>query len=45
MKQASEREPQRQDMKLALANLYVRDLRYDDALQIFNTLLQAGSEV
>ncbi len=40
MQKASDKEPDRQDMKLALANLYVRDLRYDDALKIYNALLQ-----
>ena len=41
MKSASDQEPDRRDMKLALANLYVRDLRYDESIQIYNGLLQA----
>jgi tetratricopeptide (TPR) repeat protein len=32
-------EPQRRDLKLALANLYVRAERYDEAIQIFQSLL------
>jgi tetratricopeptide (TPR) repeat protein len=40
IQKASEKEPERQDLRLALANLYVSDLRYDDALKIFNALLQ-----
>ena len=40
--QASQgREPDRKDLKLALANLYVRDQRYDEAIQLFQTLLQS----
>jgi tetratricopeptide (TPR) repeat protein len=38
---ASEREPQRRDLKLMLANFDVRAERYDDAIKIFQTLLQA----
>ncbi len=41
LQKASEKEPDRRDMKLALANLYVRDLHYDDALKIYAALLQA----
>jgi tetratricopeptide (TPR) repeat protein len=41
IQKASEKEPERRDMKLALANLYVRDLRYDDAMKLYNGLLQA----
>jgi tetratricopeptide (TPR) repeat protein len=41
MKTSSDKEPERRDLKLALANLYVRDLRYDEALKIFSDLLQA----
>ncbi len=40
MQGAIEREPHRRDLKLALANLYVRAERYDDAIQIFEALLQ-----
>jgi len=40
--QASQgKEPDRRDLKLALANLYVRDQRYDEAIQLFQTLLQS----
>jgi Flp pilus assembly protein TadD len=40
--QASQgKEPERRDLKLALANLYVRDQRYDEAIQLFQTLLQS----
>ena len=38
---ASENEPERKDMKIALANLYVRDLKFDEALKIYTSLLQA----
>lgn len=41
MQTASDKEPDRRDMKLGLANLLVRDLRYDDAIRIYNALLQA----
>ncbi|HEV2199391.1 MAG TPA: tetratricopeptide repeat protein [Bryobacteraceae bacterium] len=41
MQEASDKEPERRDMKLALANLFVRDLRYDDAIRIYNTLVQS----
>jgi tetratricopeptide (TPR) repeat protein len=37
----SAKEPDRKDLKLALANLYVRDQRYDEAIQLFQTLLQS----
>ena len=37
---SAEKEPERRDLKLALANLYVRDQRYDEAIQLFQTLLQ-----
>ncbi len=39
MKQAVDREPSRRDFKLALANLYVRDEKYDDAIAMFQQLL------
>jgi len=35
-----DREPERSDLKLALANLYVRVERYDEAIQIFQKLLE-----
>jgi tetratricopeptide (TPR) repeat protein len=38
---ASAREPDRRDLKMALANLYARDMRYDDSIRIFSALLQA----
>jgi len=39
--QASQgKEPDRRDLKLALANLYVRDQRYDEAIRLFEALLQ-----
>lgn len=41
MQKASQEAPERRDMRLALANLYVRDLRYDDAIKIYSDLLQA----
>ena len=41
MQASQQKEPDRRDLKLALANLYVRDQRYDDALQLFQTLLQS----
>lgn len=34
-----QRDPQRRDVKLALANLYVRAGRYDEAIQLFQGLL------
>ena len=37
---ASAKEPDRRDLKLFLANLYARDMRYDDSIKIFNGLLQ-----
>ncbi len=40
MKKASEREPQRRDLKLYLANLYVRAERYDDAVNLYRGLLE-----
>jgi len=39
---AVDRDPQRQDLKLALASLYVRASRYDEAIQIYQGLV-AGS--
>lgn len=41
MQVSETKEPERRDLKLALANLYVRDQRYDDAIQLFQTLLQS----
>jgi tetratricopeptide (TPR) repeat protein len=41
MEGAVSRDSNRLDMKLALANLYVRANRFDDAIKIFQTLLQA----
>jgi tetratricopeptide (TPR) repeat protein len=41
MQAASDKEPDRRDMQLALANLLVRDLRYDDAIRIYNALIQS----
>lgn len=40
MKASVDREPQRQDLKLALANLYVRAEHYDQAITIFQELLE-----
>ena len=40
MESAIAREPERQDYKSELANLYVRDLKFDAAIQIFNDLLK-----
>ena len=37
---AQQKEPERRDLKIYLANMYVRVQRYDDALQIYNNLLQ-----
>ena len=37
--QASAAEPQRRDLKLFVAKLYVRSERYDDAINIYRTLL------
>ena len=39
MKKAVDHEPQRRDLKQALANLYVRADRYDEAIQIFQGLI------
>lgn len=39
MQTAIEHDPQRQDFKLALANLYVRSARYDDAIQMLQALI------
>jgi tetratricopeptide (TPR) repeat protein len=39
MQEASQAEPKRSDLKLALANLEVRAQKYDDAIQIFSGLL------
>ena len=33
--------PERKDFRLALANMYVRDLRYDSAIQVFVELLKS----
>jgi tetratricopeptide (TPR) repeat protein len=41
MQASQAKEPERRDLKLALANLYVRDQRYDEALQLYQTLLQS----
>jgi tetratricopeptide (TPR) repeat protein len=41
MQTSQAKEPDRHDLKLALANLYVRDQRYDEAIQLFQTLLQS----
>jgi len=38
---ASDKEPDRRDMQMALANLLQRDLRYDDAIRIYTALLQS----
>jgi tetratricopeptide (TPR) repeat protein len=35
------KEPERRDLRLALANLYVRDQRYDDAIAIYQFLLKS----
>lgn len=35
------KDPERRDWKLFLANLYVRDMRYDDGIKIYNELLKA----
>src|SRR6185369_7154855 len=40
MHKASEKEPQRRDLKLYLANLQVRAERYDEAISIYKTLLE-----
>jgi tetratricopeptide (TPR) repeat protein len=40
MQKALEREPQRRDLKLVLANFEVRAERYDDAIAIFKGLLE-----
>jgi len=39
MREASDREPARNDLKLALANVLVRDEQYDEAIQILQKLL------
>jgi tetratricopeptide (TPR) repeat protein len=40
VEKASEKEPQRQDLKLFVAHLDVRNGRYDDAIRIYETLLE-----
>ena len=42
METATAREPQRQDYRTELANLYVRDLKFDSAVQIYSDLLKAN---
>lgn len=37
---AADKEPERRDMKIFLANLYMRDEKYDEALALYNALLQ-----
>lgn len=39
-KAAADKAPDRRDMKMFLANLYMRDEKYDDALNIYRTVLQ-----
>jgi tetratricopeptide (TPR) repeat protein len=41
MEESVAREPQRQDYRLALANMYVRDQRYDAAIDLLQNLLKA----
>ena len=38
VQEVSARSPERQDLKLALANLYVRSERFDEAIQMFKAL-------
>ncbi len=37
---ASQKEPDRRDLKMFMANMYVRVERYDDAIRVFTELLQ-----
>jgi len=39
MQKSIEAQPERQDLKLALGNLYVRSERYDDAVKLFQQLI------
>jgi Flp pilus assembly protein TadD len=41
VEEASAKEPDRRDLKLAVANLYARDLKYDEAEKIFSKLLES----
>lgn len=41
MEDSVAREPQRQDLRLALANIYVRDQRFDDAIVLLQELLKS----
>jgi len=41
MEETIAREPERQDYRLALANMYVRDQRYDSAIDLLQNLLKA----
>jgi tetratricopeptide (TPR) repeat protein len=36
------KQPERQDFRLVLANMYVRDQRYDDAVRLLNELLKSN---
>jgi len=40
VQEQSAKEPDRRDWKLFLANLYVRDMRYDDGIKIYTDLLK-----
>jgi tetratricopeptide (TPR) repeat protein len=40
MQKALDKEPERRDLKLYIANLYVRAERYDDAIKMYNGLLE-----
>jgi Flp pilus assembly protein TadD len=37
---AIQKEPERRDLKMFVANMYVRAERYDEAIKVFNTLLE-----
>jgi len=40
LQESVSRQPERRDFQLALANLYVRNQRYDDAVQVLRSLLK-----